>query len=76
MNLDEEEILKSPEEVIEPILCDICNQEIQPGDKFLEIRVYEGPKRVRNDGNVPGLDVIRKTGLEYIHLEHTRYIRA
>lgn len=76
MNFDDEELLKSPEEVIELYFCDICSEEIKPGDKFLEVRGYEGPKRVRNDGNVPGLDVIRTTSLEYIHLKHALYIQA
>ena len=66
MNID------TPEEEVEPVICDICNEEIKIGDKFLEVETNKGLKR-HSRGYIKGGSIIWDTDTSYIHLKHTLY---
>ena len=66
MNVD------TPDSEDEPVLCDICNEEIKIGDKFIEVKTNLGVHQYTG-GYVKGLDLVWKTETNYIHLKHTLY---
>ncbi len=70
------EIVDEKEEGIDPLICDICKEEIGVGDKFIEIRTNNGIKR-RTAGYVKGIEPIYwDTEQGQIHLKHTLYAQV
>lgn len=69
MNID------TPEPEVEPVLCDICNEEIKVGDKFLEVMTNLGVREYKGKrGYVKGLsNLVWDRDTTYIHLKHAIY---
>lgn len=60
-----------PEPEVEPVLCDICGEEIKVDDKFIEVKTNKGVRAYDGRGYVKGQNsLVWDTEINYVHFSH------